>query len=127
VHLLGGADDCIHRTGFDALGAADADFLLDHRNLSRLFHAELVIERPEFAVEESREPADACSTSGRALVDVGFACGNCFGVGLAAAVAAFTALSLWQYRIDLFNKGRDCSHMVILLYCSKGYRLEASD
>ena len=100
VHAPRRADDGIHRAGRQALGAADAAFFVDERDGRRGFEAVVAIERRERPPGERRQRDDGFGAARRALVDVGFAARDRFGIGQATGVAAARALGLRQQRVD---------------------------
>ena len=99
VHLLGAADDCVHRTGMDAKHAADATRFVNQRRGTWFLDAIGGIERLLAAHEQLRELADAVRSARGALVDVGFASRDCLGVRPASLIAALGALGLRQQRV----------------------------
>src|SRR5690606_9689877 len=88
VHLLGRADDGVHRAGLDAQRAAYAGLFIDDGEQLRFLDAVLGAERLGFAIEEFRQCADAGLAAGRTLVDVRLALGDRLGIGPAAGIAA---------------------------------------
>ena len=93
---LARADDGIDRTGLDAQGAADA--ARSRRSRDRRRRSVPLAGLSGFGSRRSSrsEPGYAGRAAGRALIDVGLARRDGFGVGQAAAVAAFGALGLRQ-------------------------------
>src|SRR5690606_12947924 len=103
VHVFGGPENGIYRTGLDALGAANAFVFTNNRHSFGLFCAVFGIQWLGFNVQQVSQSLDGAFTAGRALVD-GLAIGNCFSVGAAAGKSALPTLGLRKERIDLLNQ-----------------------
>jgi hypothetical protein len=105
VHLLRGAENRVDRAGLDALGAADADVLVDDGNRRhRLGDTVVRVQRNRLAAEQLGELEDAVLAAGRALVDLGLAFGDRGGIRPAAGKAALAALRLRQDLVDLLDQ-----------------------
>nr|GEU28069.1 hypothetical protein [Tanacetum cinerariifolium] len=107
VHQLGGTHDGVHRARLDAQRAADAQAFVDIRHGARPLQAVDGIERDDPAAGNGGEPHDAFGAARRALVDVGRAAGNGFGIRAAAVIAALGALRLRQDVFDAVGEAGD--------------------
>ena len=105
MHLLGRAGDGVDRASLDAQGTADAQRFIDVGERAGALEAVDRIERDDFFAQQVGQPGDALLAARRALVDLGAACGNRFGIRAAAVVAAFGALRLRQQVFYLVGKG----------------------
>src|SRR5690606_41635743 len=103
VHLLGGSQNGVYRSGLAALGAANAFVFSINRHSFGLFCAVFGFQWLGFNVQQVSQSLDGAFTAGRALVD-GLAIGNCFSVGAAAGKSALPTLGLRKERIDLLNQ-----------------------
>lgn len=106
MHALGGADNRVHRAGLDALGAANADLLVDESDHGWRFAAIGGIERFRCAIEQRRERGYAIGAARRATIDIGGLARDCRGIRAAGWKTAVRALRLGQQRIDAVNEGR---------------------
>src|SRR5207244_3825999 len=93
--------DAVDRAGRQALGAADADFLIDLRDQRRALDPVGGIQRERRAPEKRGERGDSGRAAWRALVDLGPARQDRLRVRATAVVAAARALRLWQQGIDV--------------------------
>src|SRR6185437_2250586 len=100
VHQLAGADDRVHGTGLDALGAADARVLVDHGDARWYFDAVFRIEWQHRLAGNPRQYPYAFRPARRTAVDRRFAARDGFRVRSAGRIAATRALRLWQGGID---------------------------
>jgi hypothetical protein len=103
VHKLGGANNGIHWAGLDAFGATNAVGLVNNSDHGRFFDAVFWVQRQWLNAEQVGQCLNTGFAARRALVNLGFACGNRFRVRAAAGKTALAALGLWQYRINLVN------------------------
>jgi hypothetical protein len=103
MHLLGGADDCIDRTGRQAFRAADTVFFDNYRDNSGFMLPASRVERPWRDAQKIRQRQNAFLPAGRATVYVGRARRNGLGIWPASVIAAFSALGLRQQEIDLID------------------------
>lgn len=110
VHALAGADDGIDRTGLDALAAADALGFADMRQRARFVCATCGVRWQWRLTERSRQRGNNGAAAGRAAVGRGVASRHGLGIGHAAAVAALSALRLWQQRIETIDEGEIDRH-----------------
>jgi hypothetical protein len=107
VHVLGRAEDRVHRAGLDAQRAADAGLLIDVNDGFFLFDfAVFCVQRFGVDAEQVGERMNRDLTAGRALIDIGLAFRDGFGVWPAAGEGALAALGLRQQRIDPVLPGR---------------------
>jgi len=107
MHDLRRPKDCVDGADMDAFRTADADGFVDDGDGARGFDAVFGIQRFELAVQQRSERADAGFAAGWALVDVGLAVRDGFGVGAAAGVVALAALGLRQQGVDAVGERRD--------------------
>ena len=77
MHRLVGTDDGIHRTGFDAQGAANAPRLLNDRHRQWPLVTVVRIQRLLSVTGYCGQPGHPFLTTGRALVNGGLALINC--------------------------------------------------
>ena len=104
MHVFGGSQNGIDRTGLDAERAADAGLLIDYgdqRHIEML--AVFGIEFQHLGVEQVGECDDGRLSTGRALIDRRLAIGDGFGVGPAAWKSALPTLGLRQQGVDLID------------------------
>src|SRR6185437_9930287 len=104
VHQLAGADDRVHGTGLDALGAADARVLVDHGDARWYFDAVFRIEWQHRLAGNPRQYPYAFRPARRTAVDRRFAARDGFRVRSAGRIAATRALRLWQGGIDSLDQ-----------------------
>ena len=104
MHLLGCAEDRIHRAGLDTQGAADADGLIDHGHHLGFDDADLGVQLFGVTAKQIRQGDDGGLTAWRALVDIGFPVGNGRCVWPATGVGALAALCLGEQGIDLIDQ-----------------------
>lgn len=97
MQLLGRANDRIDGACLNAKGAADAHGFVDEGGHSAGFRNTVSgIEWLSRDIQQPRQLLYSLLTARRALVDIGTACGNCFGVGPTSRKATLTALRLRQ-------------------------------
>src|SRR5690606_36331993 len=101
--MLGGAENSIHGTGLNALGAADTFVLADkgHTFYIQVFTV-FGVQAGGFYIEQICQSINGCLAAGWAFVN-SFAIGDGLGIGAAAGVTTLTTLGLWQQGVDLFN------------------------
>lgn len=97
-------DDGIDRAGGQALCTADTPGLIDVRNRWQSLDAIQWVQRLLVPSQETRQRADGDFTTRRALIDVGAARSQCFGVWAASWIAAARALRLWKKGVDLLDE-----------------------
>jgi len=103
MHLLGGTENGIDRTGLNALGAANALVFTDKGNSGYgFFGAVFGVQRLRFYAEQIGQRLNRPFAAGRAFIDL-FTAGNGFGVGLTTRIAALTTLGLRQQVVDLID------------------------
>jgi len=115
VHLPARTDDGIDRAGRQALGAADAGFLIDLCDERRSLGAVGRVEREDRPFEQRGERRDRGGTARRTLVDLSLTGGNGLRIGTAAVVATARALRLWQQRVDVVHGGHAGHFQVIFM------------
>lgn len=106
MHLFGGADDCIDRTGRQAFRTADTVRFENYRDSSGFMFAASRIERLRRDDQKIRQRQNAFFAAGRTTVDVGSARRKRLCVGPTALIATFAALSLGQQGIELIDHFR---------------------
>ena len=94
MHLFGGAENRIDRTGLDTQRTADAQRFVYHCDRTRALYAVKQIDWDNRLAEQLREPGDAFYASWRALVVIGFAIGDRLRIGPACGIAALGTLRL---------------------------------
>ena len=104
VQTLAGADDGIHRTGLDALGAADAHGRIDPRPLRWRRRPALRVQRLRRTAEQRRQGRDGLLAAWRAAVQVACAGRQRLRIRPAGLVTAAPALGLRQQRVDGVGK-----------------------
>lgn len=107
MHDLRCPQNRVDRADLYAFGAPDTNSFVDDGNGARGFDAVFGVQRLVFAAQQRGERADAGFAAGRALVNVGFADGDGFGVGAAAGVVALAALGLRQQGVDAVGERDD--------------------
>ncbi len=103
MHQFGCAEDGIYRTGLNTQGATDAGLFIDKRYSFWFYLSVVGVERHGFDAEQVRQRCDAGFPARRALVDGGFAYGDCFCIRPAALVVALATLGLRQDGFDLVD------------------------
>jgi hypothetical protein len=101
---LRSADDRIDRTGGNAQCATYAGFFIDPGYSRHFVHAIARVKARGATAEKPGECSDERITTRCALVDIGRALDNCFGIRTAAGIAALSALRLWQQGIYPRNR-----------------------
>lgn len=96
VHLLGGANDCIHRAGLNAFGTADAERFVDEGDRFGLELSDVGIKRDNIAVSQVGKRMYGFIAPGRAAIDTGIVGSDGFGVRAAIRITAALALGLRQ-------------------------------
>jgi hypothetical protein len=94
VHQLARAENGIHRTGIDALAAADAKGFVYHGTRPRFVIAVSRVQRFDREMQQRGQRPQGDITARRTLIDIGGAGGERFGVGAATRVTALGALRL---------------------------------
>jgi hypothetical protein len=96
MHGLGGADDRVDRTGFDAQGATNAVRWIDPSCAARLLQAARLIQRQFCLAGQRSESFDARLTTRRTTINGGLAGNDRLRIRQATVKAAFRALRLRQ-------------------------------
>jgi hypothetical protein len=108
MHVLAGADDGVDRARLDALGATDAVGFDNHGDLRWLVFATRAVEWFRSDAKYVRQRMCAGVATWGAAVDAGHPCGQGFGVGATAGIAALAALRLRQDSVEAFDEAGCC-------------------
>ena len=101
VHLLGRANNRIHRAGLDTQRATNAGIFVNAGDGLGLFFG---FEWFDLAAKQVGQTLHAFHAAWWAEVDVAFALGDGFGIGLASGVTALATLGLRQDGVDFFDQ-----------------------
>ena len=104
MHQLACAEYGVHRTGIDALAAADAKGFVYHGARPRFVLAVSRVQRFSREMQQRGQRLKSDIAARRTLVDIGGAGGERFGVGAATRVTALGALRLRQPGVDLCRR-----------------------
>jgi hypothetical protein len=105
MHLLGGANNRVHRAGLYAQGATNAIRFFYESDRAFTFHAVTGVEGNKGFAEDACQAPDAFFATWRALIVIGFPAGDCFSIRATGRVSAFGALGLRQCVFKLIGKG----------------------
>lgn len=104
MHAFRSTDDGINRAGLNALGAADAFGFADNDYTVWLQAAMLGVQWFGGNAKQQCQCANSRIATGGALVDVGMALSDGFGIRPATAVVTLPTLRLRQQAIDVFGR-----------------------
>jgi hypothetical protein len=104
MHLFGGTQDGVHRACLNTQRATDALGFIDDSNHLGFFNPVFRAQRLWIATEQIGQRYDRRLSAWWALVNVGFAAGNCGRVGTATGKAALTTLRLGKQRINFVDQ-----------------------
>lgn len=104
MHLFGGPEDGVYRTGLNTFCTADAVLFNNERHRGFSFGAVLCIQWSGFHVQQVSKGLNTSLTARRAFVDA-FTRDNSFCIRAATGIPALSALCLGQDCIDLIGNG----------------------
>jgi hypothetical protein len=101
VHLLGRAENGIHRAGLDATRTADTQIFVNQGYAYRTLNPILLVWWQRLTLQQMRQSSNGLVPAGGALVNLSVACDHRLRVGPAAWVATTCALNLRQQLVYL--------------------------